>query len=159
MGYQADIYRDVAKELREAIGAKWADLDRGQLSRPAQDYPMPLPAVLIGVSDVQWRTATGCQVGEAVVEIAVVADCGSDTHAGGEGETEALRLLEMQDKVYRALDGKSGASYVSMVRESTSKPEWRGKMVVMRSGWRCSVQERRPMSEIPVEIEIEISRG
>lgn len=144
MNYQHAIYRDVAKLLKEALEVRWTDLDRGQMQRMSQEHPMPMPAVLIGLGDVLWRTATGKQYGDMEIEVTVYAARGQETYVGAEGAEEALGLLGWQDKVYEALEDKNGECWSGMTRTVTGKADWQPRHVVLRSRWRCTVVQGRP---------------
>lgn len=108
---------------------------------------MPMPAVLIGLGDVQWRTATGKQYGDMEMEVTVYVERGQDTYIGAEGAEEALEKLEWQDRVYEVLEGKNGGCWSGMTRTVTGKADWQASYVAMRSRWRCTVVQGRPKRE------------
>lgn len=148
MNYQHAIYRDVAQLLNEALEVRWTDLDRGQAQRMSQGHPMPMPAVLIGLGDVQWRTATGKQYGDMEMEVSVLLERGQETYVGAEGAAEALGLLEWQDRVYEALEEQHGGCWSGMARTWTMKADWQARHVVLRSRWRCTVVQGRPGKDV-----------
>ncbi|MCQ2327011.1 MAG: hypothetical protein MJZ71_05550 [Bacteroidales bacterium] len=145
MNYQAEIYKSVAKCLKEYIPEiKWIDIEKDQLQREREEFPMPMPAVLIGVGDVDWKTATGKQYGDIEVEIQVYLGRGEETYIRAEGVEGALDKLGWQDRVYEALERRSGETFTGMTRVATKKAELGKRYVKMVSRYRCTVHQPRP---------------
>lgn len=146
--------------LKSSMEVRWTDLDRGQMQRKSQEHPMPMPAVLIGLGDVQWKTATGKQYGDMELEVTVYAERGQDTYIGAEGAEEALEMLEWQERVYEVLEDKNGRCWSGMTRTATMKADWQASYVAMRSRWRCTVVQGRPKKEVVLTgVEVERKRA
>lgn len=143
--------------LKEALGLRWTDIDRGQMQRMGQEHPVALPAALIELGAIQWHDATGRQYGELQMTVSLYVERGQETYGGAEGEAAALALVEMQDAVYAALVGKSGSCWTSMTRLRTEPPQWPERMAKLSSVWKCTVVQEKPEEVVELRA-IEMAR-
>lgn len=120
---------------------------------------MPKPAVLIGIGDVQWHTATGKQYGDMDVEVTVYLERGEETYAGAEGGAEALEKLSWQDRIYEKLEGQSGKNWQDLTRRQSRRAEWGAREVKLGSVWRCTVVQARPSRDVEVRsVELKVEK-
>jgi len=85
------------------------DEDYGQLQallNGEDTYPVTFPSVLIGDIKVKWKNTTPqVQQGEASVTIRLACDCYHDTHYGSGTEEKVRERLQLDNKIYKLLQG------------------------------------------------------
>lgn len=105
MTKRSDIYKAIRNKLQSDIPGLTVDVNRGQMSDPKADYPLPAPLALVGISDIHWKTI-GRDVQHGIVTVTVdyfQAIC-SGTFSGAEAEDETLTLLDSPADIYSSLN-------------------------------------------------------
>lgn len=85
----------------------YIDEDYGQLEEYADESnPVTFPCVLIDTPDVDWSDlAPGTQNGSVVMSFKLILDCYDDTHYGSGTEDKIRERAEMNQRLYKALQG------------------------------------------------------
>lgn len=145
MGSRRDIYESIKGRLaKELPWLEVIDLDKGQVGRGGQNYPVPLPAAYVKLGRIDWESRTGIQEGDMMLSVALVLEHVQDTYEGAEAEEEALEDFDREDLLYAALEGYSSAVHSGLNRRATLPPEWGDRWVKLESEWRCHVVQSKP---------------
>lgn len=100
------IYKAICQRLKATMPQlEYIDLQKGQIARAAESYPIPFPSCLIKFMPVEWTNTGGGQLGETVISVTYYTDHLGDTFEGGEQSPEAIADLDAIDEVYNALQG------------------------------------------------------
>lgn len=125
---------DIYKALRDQAKAnfpdlQYIDLEKGQMQRRSDNYPIPLPALLIRIGAINWTSANeGLRVGIVTISLTLHEDLVTDTFDGAEMENETLLLLDKQDELFQAFEGYAVGDFSPLTRVTDQEPK-----VVMRS--------------------------
>jgi len=138
------IYQAIARQLRDSLpGLQFIDLQKGQVARAAESYPLPLPAALVEFREVTWSNTGGPQLGNAVVGIHLYVEHVSDTFEGGEQHGEAVKDLDIQDEVFSALHGFATNDMSPLKRVADAPPVYADRYVAYRVDFECTIFQER----------------
>lgn len=111
------IYNNIKDRLLEKLeGIRVVDMQKGQFKMAKDNYPLPLPALLIGINPVSWSNTTGEQIGDGIISIYYYKDLVTDSFDEAESEAETIEVLDSFDEIYRALQGFRGDDFNSLIR-------------------------------------------
>ena len=148
MGSRRDIYKSIKGRLaKELPWLEMIDLDKGQVGRGEQNYPVPLPAAFIKLGRIDWESRTGIQEGDMTLNVTLVLEQVQDTYDGAEAEEETLKELDHEELLYAALEGYSSPAHSGLNRRATLPPEWGDRWVKLESEWRCHVVQSKPRGQ------------
>ncbi len=148
MGSRRDIYESVKRRLaKELPWLEVIDLDKGQVGRGGQNYPVSLPAAYVKLGRIDWESRTGIQEGDMTLSVSLVLEHVQDTYDGAEAEKEALEELDYEEELYGVLEGYSGAKHGGLNRRASLPPEWGDRWVKLESEWRCHVVQSKPRAK------------
>ena len=154
-----DIYkalRDLAKTKLEYL--KFVDLQKGQMQFPKQNYPVPLPALLIEISDVRFSNLSEFnQLGDGIISFYLYVDSGYDTFKGATREDASLDILDKFDDLYQTFEGFPVANLTPLNRSNEYKPQYGEKFILFRVDFTTSVDdqkviERKTVAKPDVEV-------
>ena len=139
---QNEIYTSIRNRLQEKLPElEYVDLQKGQINLYGQETNLPLPAALIEIKQVDWtETAGGYQTGDALLSVYLYLDKTAGTLDPNVQDAESLRLLDMQEEIFRALEKLSGNTFQPLVRVAESivaDPDF----VVARSDFKTNVYD------------------
>ena len=96
-----DMQRQIATQLGDAVSL--IDEDYGQLEalmNGEDQYPVPIPCVLVGAPEVTWRCLGGdTQQGTCTLTVRLAFDCYDDTHYSSGQEGKAAERLSLSKKL------------------------------------------------------------
>ena len=98
-------YTNIRDRLLETMSPMVVDLEKGQFSQIQDNYPLPLPCILVDFEEIYWSDTTGEQIGEGEVSVYHYVDAVNDTINGAELSNETISLLSEFDNMYKALHG------------------------------------------------------
>lgn len=100
------LMKRIREELPEIVTI---DEDYGQLETDEDQYPVVFPCVLVGNPKTDWTTQSAVrpvlQRGTATMTVKLAVDCYDDTHIGSTTEDRMLKREEMNDRLFRVLQG------------------------------------------------------
>jgi hypothetical protein len=118
---------------------KFIDLQKGQMEKKEQNYPMPLPACLVEFKQVNWSNTTGGQLGDSTISVYLYVDLVTDSFNNSELENETIDLLDNLDKVYESLQDFSGDSFGPLNRTDDAIQEYGKRYVCYRTDFRTTL--------------------
>ncbi len=113
------------------------DEDYGQLETEEDQYPVVFPCALVSSPKIDWATQSAVrpvvQRGTATLTIKLAVDCYDDTHIGSTTEDKVFEREQMNDRLFRLVQGfrlRKETSALSRI-ESTEYPLAGGVKVYM----------------------------
>jgi hypothetical protein len=140
---RSDVYKAIRDRLLTDFEGLTVDVNRGQMSDPKADYPLPLPLALVSVPAIRWTTiADGLQRGVITIDVDWFKALCQHTFSGAEAEEEALELLDSPDDPYQSLHGLTAPQLPDGIRR-TSEREIRagGRLIGYRVSFEADVYE------------------
>jgi len=130
VNWRTDIYNELVGRLRAGVPElAWIDVQRGQLSKPKGEHPVPFPAVLVEFTNVSFEGyARGLRKGTGTLKLWYATDAVADMHEGSETLDYALAEFEMIDTLTRVVAFAEGANNLGDVLDKT------GERVVIQNG-------------------------
>jgi hypothetical protein len=136
--------RDLAKEKMPDL--KIIDLQKGQFGKQAQNYPVPLPALLIEIGDFRFSNLLEHrQKGDGVIGLYLYLDMVADTLNGAERESQTIEILDRQDELFEAFEGTVISPLATpLVRQTEYKPQYTPQRAVMlRTDFTTTIDDRK----------------
>lgn len=119
------IYKALRDKTAELDYVKSIDLQKGQMVRSTQNYPFPLPALLVEISDILFSNLSEQhQQGDGIISIYLYLPLITDTLNGAEMEEETLQILNRFDDIYQTFEGFQIADNVPLNRIREYKPKY-----------------------------------
>ena len=101
-----ELYLALSAALKHSKSIHWVDWQKGQFTRPEQSANLPLPTVLIGLSEISWQDTTlGQQEGAMTLFVDVYMSAYGGTEAESEAQHESLQTLDTLDEVTYIVQG------------------------------------------------------
>lgn len=113
------------------------DEDYGQLETQEDQYPVVFPCALVSSPKIDWATQSAVrpviQRGTATLTIKLAIDCYDDTHIGSSTEDKATEREQMNDRLFRLVQGFRPCKQTSALSriENTEYPLGGGVKVYM----------------------------
>lgn len=109
------------------------DLQKGQMVRAKDNYPIPLPALLIDIGDVRFSNLSEHQQkGDCVISIYLYMDLVTDSFDDAEMENETIELLDHMDDIFQTFEGFSIPGLTPLVRQIEYKPQYGTRFIMYR---------------------------
>lgn len=109
------------------------DLQKGQMARAKDNYPIPLPALLIDIGDVRFSNLSEHQQkGDCVISIYLYMDLVTDSFDSAEMENETIELLDHMDDVFQTFEGLAIPGLTPLVRQTEYKPQYGTRFIMYR---------------------------
>lgn len=143
------IYQALSQQLRDSMPQlEYIDLQKGQLARAAENYPIPLPSALIEFRPVQWSsTGEGGQIGKAAISVHIYVDHVADTFEGSDQTSDSVKDLDIIDEVFEALQGFATESMGPLNRTSDTVAEFRQRFVSYRTDFETNIYQERTQAQ------------
>lgn len=129
-------------------GLAFRDLQKGQFLQPRENYPIPLPAMLVEIQGFRFSNlGEQAQKGEGTVSIYLYLPLVTDSFEDAEQEEETIALLDQMDAVYQAFEGLSIEGMTPLNRINESKPQYAPDMVMFRVDFSTVVDDQKQTSQ------------
>ncbi|NDW10457.1 hypothetical protein [Dysgonomonas sp. 520] len=126
---------------------KFRDLQKKQMHNPRQNYPIPLPALFIEISDIRFSDLLEHhQKGEATIGIYLYMDIVTDSFDGAELENETIELLDHMDDVFQTFEGFCVPGMTPLVRQTEYKPQYGERYIIFRVDFSTTIDSHKMMS-------------
>ena len=117
------IYKELAAELQQIRALKWIDWDFGQLSQPAEQYPVPLPAVLLSFGAFNYSDLPSrVQEGEATIYLDLYLRRVGDLQANAPKQAQTLEGLCLLDEISERLHAKWQTERIQALHRRSEQP-------------------------------------
>lgn len=140
-----DIYiaiRDVAKDSLPELAV--VDIQKQQMKRQADDYPMPLPSLLIEIGSVPFSNiGNRSQIGSVNVVLYLYLELVTDTYDGCELEDETLQILDIADDVFEAFHCTRLANVGMMTRKQELPNEYGMRWICLKSAYEITIKDNK----------------
>lgn len=144
------VIRDVVKEKMPYL--QYVDLQKQQMKRPSEHYPIALPALLVEFKDARFSNISQLnQIGDFVISIYLYLDLVTDSFDGSELESETIELLDKADDVFQTLQGVSCDLFSQLIRIGEAVHEYGNKYICLRTDFATSIKEEKEKVKIVIE--------
>ncbi len=114
-----DVFLSIQERIAESLPElSLVDEDYGQLITEGDTYPVTFPCVLIGNIEADWQhVGLGAEKGVCTVTIKLAIDCYNDTHYSSGTSDKIRERLNLNRRVYLALQGfRSSREMSALIR-------------------------------------------
>lgn len=131
-------HRALYEALRDRIQSElswvlWTDLQKGQFSKLKENYPLPLPCVLVEIQPAKWKSQLkDHQDADTQVSLYIYLDHSGDSVSGSESEDESLHLLNKMDDVFHKITGLSSNYFQRLTRTDSKIFGYLPRIVIYR---------------------------
>ncbi|MCX6232624.1 MAG: hypothetical protein NTZ33_13895 [Bacteroidetes bacterium] len=138
--YNTDVYQAVKAALKLKLPLLFIDLQKGQFLKPEKDLPVPLPAALIEIGDINWQEfSKKSQKGNGIINVALYLNNEQNTFDGAEAETESLEMLNQHNDIFKAVNGIEGDNFEYVERVKSAKPKYGVGYICFESEFKITV--------------------
>lgn len=134
--------RDKAKQ--ELVCLKAVDLQKGQITNPTQNYPLPFPVLLVEIGDFRFSNLLEHkQKGDGVISFYLYVDLVTDSLIGAERENETIELLDHFDDLFETFEGFSIPNLTPLVRSVEYKPQYGNRYIMFRIDFTATIDDEK----------------
>lgn len=120
---QHALYKDIAAELAQIAELKWVDWNFGQLTETQEQYPIPLPAVLITFGDFSFNDLPSrVQEGEATIHLDLYVRRAGDAQAGSPKQEKVIKQLVLLDEISSRLHAEWYTDRIQALHRRAESP-------------------------------------
>ncbi len=150
MRIRSEIYKTIKKALKLMPSLNFIDVQKGQMNRSTENYPLPLPAALVEFKPCTWSNTGDAQIGDLLISVYLYVDLVTDSFDSSESEHETDELLDLQDLIFETLQGLDSEYFCSLNRVSDQIVEYRNRFVCYRVDFKTEIQqEKTPIASSP----------
>ncbi len=140
--------RDLAKEKLSYL--QFIDLQKGQMQKPTQNYPVPLPALFIELGDFRFTNLLEHQQkGNGIISFYLYLDLVSDSFTGAERENETIDILDHFDELFETFQGFGIPNLTPLVREVEYKPQYGERYIMFRIDFTTTIDDGKKIEQQP----------
>lgn len=112
---------------------QFRDLQKGQMNKPRENYPIPLPALFIEIGDVRFSNLLEHQQkGDVMISMYLYMDMVTDSFDTAELENETIELLDHMDDVFQTFEGFAVPGLTPLVRQTEYRPQYGTRFIMFR---------------------------
>lgn len=141
---------DILKAIKDRVSERlpwveYTDMDKGQLKRATEEYPVPMPALLVQMKQTPMQSVGGgSQIGSMIITLSLCMDLVTDSYDGCESETETDTILDRTDELWKAMDMLHAGTWGNMVRTSELEPIYGLRYIAQRIEYRIAIKDIMP---------------
>lgn len=141
---------DILKAIKDRVSERlplvqYTDIDKGQFKRVTEEYPVPMPAILVQMKQAPMQSVSqGSQIGSMIVTLSLYQDLVTDSYYGCEAETETDAILDGVDELWKAMDMLNIELWGNMVRTSELEPIYGLRYIAQRIEYRIAIKDIMP---------------
>lgn len=135
------IYKVLVDRAKEQLPyLRYIDLNKGQMQRMADNYPIPLPALLIELQAAEAsNTSMLHQLLEINIRLLLYIDLVTDSFDGAEQYGETMALLDRSDALHDAFHGYTTET-IRLTRTRELAPEYGLRYMMLASEYKAIVK-------------------
>jgi hypothetical protein len=147
---RSEIYKPLRDRAKDQLPyLRFIDLQKGQMQDTKQNYPIPLPALLIELGDFQFSNLLEHQQkGDGKISLYLYLDLVSDSFAGAEREDETIAILDHFDELFEAFEGFAIQNLTPLVREVEHKPQYGTRCMMLRIDFTTTIDDGKGENNI-----------
>lgn len=136
------IYRALVDRAKEALPwLHYIDLNKGQMQRMADHYPIPLPALLIELQAADTsNTSMLHQLLEINIRLLLYIELVTDSFDGAE-QSDSMALLDRSDALHNAFHGFT-TDVMRLTRTRELTPEYGTRYMMLASEYKALVKSQ-----------------
>ena len=144
---RSQIYKPLRDKAKQELSyLKFIDLQKGQMNNPTQNYPIPLPALLIELGDFRFSNLLEHkQKGDGTISVYLYFDLVSDTFNGAEREDKTIELLDHFDELFETFEGFPIPNMTPLVRTMEYKPQYGTRFILFRIDFTSTIDDEKDM--------------
>ena len=149
---RSKIYKPLRDQALEGMPyLQFRDLQKGQMQRPRENYPIPLPALFIEIGDLRFSNLLEHQQkGDGIISIYLYMDLVADSFDGAELENETIELLDHMDDVFQTFEGFVVPGLTPLVRQTEYKPQYGTRFIMYRVDFTTTIDSGKMIERISV---------
>lgn len=142
----ASIYRAVSAYAGAQMPwLAYIDLQKGQFRRPAQAYPIPMPALLVEFRSLSYgHLVQGKQLVSMQIRLSLYLQLLTDTHQGALMQEESLMMLSRIEELKQHFDGLVIHRSCMLLNQADLQPEFGMDYLAYHSDYSSSFHIKRP---------------
>ena len=148
------LYQLIKNNIKKILPwVNYIDLQKGQFRRLDNNYPIPLPALLIEFGNVNYsNTLKNKQIGEITINIELYLPCVTDSFDNAELEDETIQILDRWDELYKAFHGFNCEQITKLVRKQEQTAEYGNGYICLRSEFVAVFNEHQDIENTKITI-------
>lgn len=142
---RSQIYKPLRDEAKQKLPyLKFIDLQKGQMNNPKQNYPIPLPALLVELGDFRFSNLLEHkQKGDGTISFYLYLDLVSDSFNGAEREDKTIELLDRFDELFETFEGFSIPNMTPLVRSMEYKPQYGTRFILFQVDFSSTIDDQK----------------
>ena len=146
---RALIYQELAAELQQIRDLKWVDWDFGQLARPQEQYPVPMPALLISFGEFLFKDLPGrVQEGEATIHLDLYLRRAGDVQARSPKQAQTLEGLRLLDEISSRLHALWQTDRIQALHRRSEAPlDTPPDLIALRQSYEARIIDKHMATE------------
>ena len=135
-------------------------MQKGQFLNPKQNYPVPLPALLIETGDFRYSDAGELsQKGAGMISLYLYKSNVADTFLGAERGNESIDLLDSFDAIYQDFEAVSIPGITPLNRLVEHRPQYGPGWIMFRVDFRTSRDDQKVVEKAMAPITPDFTPG
>lgn len=117
-------------------------MEKGQMQNPANNYPLPLPALLFEFGDISFSNlGEQAQKGTLLVTMNLYHDLVTDSFEGAELENFTINMLNRFDGIYRTFETFGIPGITPLNRTVEYKPAYGKRYILFKVEFRTTIDQ------------------
>lgn len=151
------LYKAIRDRLKTGIPELFIDMNKGQFLKPADHYPVPLPAALISFGRVGYDTMLqGESHGKCTVTVSLFVDNSADSFDGAEQEEASLTMLEMQDSIFQLLEGLNDDNAFQRLTRTGESEEFSARLLCFKTDFATKLLATKKGQKVEVVTDLKV---
>lgn len=152
------LYKAIRDRLMsEMPELRFVDLNKGQFLKPGDNYPIPLPAALVGFGRVSYQTLLqGEAHGTCTITVSLYADNSADSFDGAEQEENSLVMLELHDGIFQALEGLNNDGVFQRLTRTGESEEFTGRVLCFKTEFHTKLLATKKGHKVEVITDLKV---
>lgn len=131
---------------------QFRDLQKGQMSKHRENYPIPLPALFIEIGDIRFSNLLEHQQkGDGTISIYLYMDLVTDSFDTAELENETIELLDYMDDVFQTFEGFAIPGLTPLNRQTEYKPQYGTRFIAYRVDFATTIDSGKVNEKITIQ--------
>ncbi len=136
---RSELYYAIRDKAKEMTPDCFVDIQKGQFKKIAENYPLPLPALLVEFKSARYSNLEALsQLGELNVSLYYYIELVSDSFEGSELEDDTISLLDNMELIYQNFHGLRTSNYTALIRVGENIDQYGTRFICFRTDFTTS---------------------